>query len=44
MEILVTTKDPEQKKQTFDKCLDAIKNSGVRVTFVAVYNEDRNMD
>ena len=39
VEILVTTKDPEQKKQTFDKCLDAIKNSGVRVTFVAIYNE-----
>ena len=41
VEILVTTKDPEQKKQAFGKCLDAIKNSGVSVTFVAIYDDDR---
>lgn len=29
LEILVTSKEPEQKKKVFDKCLEAIKNAGV---------------
>ena len=44
MEILVTTKDPEQKKQTFDKCLDAIKNSGVRVTWLFIMEIEARTD
>lgn len=31
LEILVTSKEPEQKKKAFDKCLEAIKNAGVWV-------------
>lgn len=30
LEIIVTTKDPEQKKKAFDKCLATIKAAGVR--------------
>jgi Xaa-Pro aminopeptidase len=29
VEILVTTKDPEEKAKAFYKCLDVIKNAGV---------------
>jgi FACT complex subunit SPT16 N-terminal lobe domain len=29
VEILVTTKDPDQKAKVFEECLDVIKNSGV---------------
>lgn len=31
LEILVTSKEPEQKKKAFDKCLEAIKNAGKKV-------------
>ncbi|PGH16894.1 FACT complex subunit spt16 [Polytolypa hystricis UAMH7299] len=31
VEILVTSKDPEQKAKAFDKCLDVIKNAGKKV-------------
>lgn len=31
VEILVTTKDAEQKTKIFEKCLDIIKNAGVSV-------------
>ena len=30
MEILVTSKDQEQKAKAFEKCLDVIKSAGVR--------------
>lgn len=31
VEILVTTKDPEQKLKAFEKCTEVIKNAGVSI-------------
>lgn len=33
LEIIVTTKDPEQKKKAFDKCLATIKSAGVWTSY-----------
>lgn len=36
MEILVTTKEPDQKKKAFEKCLEAIKSAGVRIADITL--------
>lgn len=32
VEILVTSKDPDEKSRSFEKCLEVIKNAGVSAT------------
>ena len=38
VEILVTSKDPEEKMKSFEKCIDVIKNAGVSILSVSGVN------
>lgn len=42
MEILVTAKDPEQKKKAFDQCLTAIKTAGVCSIYGPIRGQNAN--
>lgn len=36
VEILVTSKTPDEKMKSFEKCIDVIKNAGVSPTVLSV--------
>lgn len=42
VEILVTAKDPEQKKKAFDQCLEAIKTAGVCLIYKSICGQNAN--